>query len=1094
MRGTGTATVMFTDLVDSTGVRSRLGDDAAEDLRRTPDQLLRDSVAAHGGTLVKWLGDGGMATFVSASEAVSAAITTQQQIDLHNRRAAQHRLDIRIGLSAGDVLWEAEDCFGRPVIEASRLCGEAEAGQVLVSDVVRLLSRSGDGAGFRSCGSMELKGLDRPVLAHEVVWEPLSVLPTANGQPELPELLTGRGRLGFTGRDGQMTEAQLIWKQALTGDRQALLVSGEPGIGKTRLAGEIALEAHRQGASVLYGRCEENLGAPYQPFAEALDHLLRFVPQEHLRDQLGRYPEELTRLNPDLTEVVSDLAPPLASDAETERYRLFEAIASWLSAAAAPRGLVLVLDDLHWAARPTLTLLQHVLHATGGARLLIIGTYRDTDLGRTLPLSALLADLRRSPGVTRVALSGLDRDGVAQLVADAAGHDLDSAGQSLATAVHGETEGNPFFVGEVLRHLRETRAIYQVDGRWVSDLTVGQLGIPEGIREVVGRRLDHLSTEANEVLPVAAVIGREFRLDLLARVASLPEDLVVSGLDEACRARLLEETGVGCYRFSHALVRSTLYEELSATRRARVHAQVARALEESTPDDAVALAHHYAEATVAGDLQKAAAYSQLAGDQAMGQLAHDQAVGYYAQTLELLAEAPNPDQASRTEALLALGEAQRRSGDAAFRETLLSAAALARQIGDTDRLVRAAIANGRGFWSMAGQVDRERIEVLEEALARLGDDDTPERARLLGRLASELMFTDDRALRERLSDEAVAVARRSGDVTALADVLTEGGPANYTPWSVQRAAAAMRELLELVPSLNDPYRVAIAHLWSYIVSVFVGADPAIGNAQLEAAVRIGRDLGQPTVQWLTTFWRATQAQTEGRSADALALAEEALTMGQASGQPDAWTWYAGQLTTVYRETSQLGELVDAIEQEVVTHPGLPAWEIVLAQAMCEVGRDDEARAIVRRFVDCQAGTVHLPEDVLWIFSVAALSGLAAGLGESDALTVLYDELLPFRHLTVHGGVAFYGSAEHHLGVAAAALGRADEALQHLEQAIATHERLGARFFLGLSHAELARLLRARNSAGDQERAVASESLARELAEQTGGASILTRLP
>ncbi|MBK5307950.1 MAG: AAA family ATPase [Frankiaceae bacterium] len=1094
MGSTGTATVMFTDLVDSTGVRSRLGDDAADSLRRTHDSLLRGRVAAHGGTLVKWLGDGGMATFASASEAVAAAVATQQEVDLHNRRSPGQRLEVRIGLSAGDVLWEADDCFGRPVIEASRLCAEAAPAQVLASDVVRLLARSDDGAGFRSCGPKELKGLDRPVETHEVTWEPLAVIPVVSGQPELPQLLGGRGLLRFTGRDGQMTDAQQVWKQAVTGDRQALLLSGEPGIGKTRLAGEIALEAHRQGATVLYGRCEENLGAPYQPFAESLDHLLQSLPRDLLPDQLGRYPEELARLTPLVAERVQGLAPPLSSDAETERYRLFEAIASCLSAASTARGLVLVLDDLHWAARPTLTLLQHVLHATAGARLLLICTYRDTDLSRTHPLSALLADLRRSPGVTRVALGGLDRDGVAQLVAQAAGHDLDPDGESLATAVHAETEGNPFFVGEVLRHLRETRAIYVQDGRWVSDLTVAQIGIPEGIREVVGRRLDHLSADANTVLPVAAVIGRDFHLELLARVCDLPEDVVVTGLDEASRSRLLEETGVGCYRFSHALVRSTLYEELSATRRARVHARVASELERSAPDDAIALSHHYAEASVAGDLRKAAAYSHLAGDQAMEQLAHDQAVGYYAQALELVADAADVPPGTRAETLLALGEAQRRNGDPAFRETLLRAARLASETDDTERVVRAALANSRGFWSMAGQVDRERMAVLEEALARIGPADTADRARLLGRLASELMFTDDRPLRERLSDEAMTVARNSGDLTALADVLAEGGPANYTPWSVHRADAAMRELLELVPSLGDPYREAIAHLWSYIVAVFVGDDRAASDAQLEAAVRIGKDLGQPTVQWLTTFWRATQAQTEGRSTDALALAEQALAMGQASGQPDAWTWYAGQLTTVYREQGRLGDLVDAIEQEVTTHPGLPAWQIVFAQALCEVGRTDEARVIVHRFVDVPTRELHLPEDVLWIFSVAALADLCARLDETDALALLYDELLPFRHLTVHGGVAFYGSAEHHLGAAAAALHRENDAIEHLERAVGAHERLGARFFLGLSHAELAGLLSRRGAPGDAERASTSAQTARALAEETGGATILRALP
>ena len=1091
MASTGTATVMFTDLVDSTGLRSRLGDETADAVRRTHDTVLRSAVEAHGGRLVKGLGDGGMATFSSAADAVATAVAVQQGVDVHNRRSADMRIDLRIGLSAGDVLWEGGDCFGRPVIEAARLCAEAGAGEVLVSDVVRLLGRSADGSRFQARGLRELRGLDVPVDTHELVWEPLSTLPTAAGQPELPELLERGGQLGFRGREEQLAGALHVWKCALAGERQALLLAGEPGIGKTRLAGELAVLTHRQGAAVLYGRCEESLGAPYQPFAEALDHQLRTVPAEDLRSQLGRYPEELTRLVPALAAALPDLGDPLSSDAETERYRLFEAIASWLSTTAADRGLVVVLDDLHWATRPTLVLLQHVLHATTRARLLLVGTYRDTDLSRTHPLSALLADLRRAPDVTRVSLGGLDVEGVAAILADAAGHELDEEGQALAVAVHGETEGNPFFVGEVLRHLRETKAVYQEDGRWVSDRTVAQLGIPEGIREVVGRRLDHLSADANAVLPVAAVIGRDFSLELLARSAGLSEDVVVSGLDEATQARLVDETGVGCYRFSHALVRSTLYEELSVTKRARVHARVAAELEQSAPDDLVALAHHYAAATVAGDLHKAAAYSARAGDAAMEQLAHDQAVVYYTQSLELLGEATDVPVGTRTETLLALGEAQRRSGHAAYRETLLEAARAAREAGDTPRLVRAALGNSRGFWSMAGQVDRDRIEVLEAALDQLGDAVTPERARLLARLAVELMFSDDRALRDRLSAEAVAVARSTGDALALADVLAAAAPAEYTPWTIEQAEEWVIELRELVPALNDPYRLAMAHLWAFIASFFASRDPDETVEELMHAERLTTELAQPTLQWLTGVWRTCYLQTRGRIDEALALVHETLEAGQGSGQPDAWTWYAAQLTTLYRESGRLVELLDAIEDEARNNPGLPAWQVVRAQALLEAGRTDDAREVLRGLVAPGSRTVGLPQDIMWFFGVAALSAVAADLGELDVVALMYDELLPFRHLSVHGGLVFFGAAEHWLGVAATALGRHDRALEHLEAALATHERLRAQVYLGLSHAELARLLTLR---GDTERAEQSVALARALAEETGGASILSRLP
>lgn len=1094
MASRGTATVMFTDLVDSTGTWKRLGDAAADALRRRHDELLRRAVGEHAGTLVKGLGDGVMATFVAASDAVAAGIAVQQAIDIHNRRFSDERLSVRIGLSAGDVQYDGLDCFGGPVIEASRLCTAAAGGQILAADVVRLLARSVTADAFRSLDPVQVRGMDSAVPVSEVAWQPVGSMPALFGQPALPTLLRSSRQLGFAGRDHELDATKLIWERALTGDRQALLLSGEPGIGKTRLAGELAVLAHNQGATVLYGRCEEDLGAPDQPIAEALDYLTSALPAEELTGSLGRYPEELARLVPALAMLLADLPAPLRSDAETERYRLFEAVASCLASAAGPRGLVLVIDDLHWATRPTLVLLQHVLHATSEAKLLVVGTYRDTDLTRTHPLGGVLADLRRSPGVTRLALGGLDLDGVIKLVSEAAGHQLDAAGQSLAVAVHAETEGNPFFVGEVLRHLRESGAIYQQDGRWVSDRTTAQLGIPEGVRDVIGRRLNRLSTQANAALSVAAVIGRDFPLDLVARVGGQSEETVVAGLEEACAARLVEETAVASYRFAHALVRSTLYDELSATRRARMHATVAAQLEQTHADDVVALAHHYSAAGVAGSISQAVEYNQRAGDQAMNQLAHDSAVTFYLQALELLAGLAAVDEPRRCNLLIALGSAQRRCGDDTYRGTLLDAADLARRAGTPEQLTRAALANGRGFWSMAGRVDQERINVLQYALDQHGTAATADRARLLARLASELMFSHDRTRRETLAEESIAVARRAGDPLALAEVLAELGPSTYTPWMIDRGVVWMAELRVLAAGLEHPYLLAFGHLWTFVNTYLSASDQQLATDSLDSAEQLAADLGQPTLRWLTSVWRAALTQMQGNTEHALALAEQAFRIGQEVGEPDAWTWYAGQFTTIAHELGQDPELIETIEREVANQPGLPAWQVVLCATLCDVGRHGESKAVLHSLVDVPTATIRLPQDVLWIFGIARLLLVASDLQETDSVELLYRQLLPFRHLSVNGGVSYHGSAEHSLGIGAAALSWYDEAITHLDAAIADEERLGARLFLGLSYAELANVLLQRDSPGDHDRAVSATASARALADETGGVLILTRLP
>ncbi|HEV8628500.1 MAG TPA: adenylate/guanylate cyclase domain-containing protein, partial [Acidimicrobiia bacterium] len=399
-----TAIVLFTDLVGSTELRSRLGDDAAEALRHTHDGLIADAVEGHRGRLVKHLGDGVMATFAGASDALGAAVAIQQALDRHNRSGASGvPLEVRIGASAGDVAFEEADCFGTPVIEAARLCAAAGGGQILVTEIVRLLAGTGGGHRCTPVGALDLKGLPAPVPACEVAWEPL-----AEPSLPMPALLTGAGRI-FVGRDEELERLGRLWKDATSGERRVAALAGEPGIGKTRLAVALAAAVRDLGGVVLAGRCDEDLGVPYQPFVEALRHYVTRAPER----RLGRHPGELARLLPDLAQFVDGLPEPLRSDPETERYRLFDAVAAWLSDLSAEAPVLLVLDDLHWAAKPTLQLLRHVLRFSEPLRLLVVATYRDSDIGRGHPLGDLLAELRRDGQVERLALSGLDAAGVA---------------------------------------------------------------------------------------------------------------------------------------------------------------------------------------------------------------------------------------------------------------------------------------------------------------------------------------------------------------------------------------------------------------------------------------------------------------------------------------------------------------------------------------------------------------------------------------------------------------------------------------------------------------------------------------------------------
>src|SRR5438067_3894811 len=312
-----TAIVVFTDLVGSTELRSRLGEDAAEELRRHHDRLIVGAVEGNRGRLVKNLGDGVMATFTGASDALGAAVAIQQALDRYNRSGSSDvPLEVRIGASAGDVVFEGDDCFGTPVIEAARLCGAARGGQILASELVRGLARAGGGM-FTPIGSLELKGLTEPISVVEVGWEalPQSSVP-------LPTFLTDIGRI-FVGRDGDLDRLGQLWKEAAAGELRVALLAGEPGVGKTRLAAELARLVHDDGATVLAGRGDEDLGVPYQPFVEALRTFVGHMSPGDLAARLGRYPGELARILPEVAERLPGVAPPLRSDPETERYRLF---------------------------------------------------------------------------------------------------------------------------------------------------------------------------------------------------------------------------------------------------------------------------------------------------------------------------------------------------------------------------------------------------------------------------------------------------------------------------------------------------------------------------------------------------------------------------------------------------------------------------------------------------------------------------------------------------------------------------------------------------------------------------------------------------
>jgi class 3 adenylate cyclase/tetratricopeptide (TPR) repeat protein len=633
-------TILFTDLVGSTQLADRHGDQAAEQVRRAHFGLLRDALAEHAGQEVKSVGDGQMAVFPSAVDAVACATDFQRAVDRHNRRpGTTHQLEVRVGLHVGEPIREGDDYYGSTVNVASRLCNAANGGQILASDLVRALTRTQAAAEFRRLDAIELKGVEEPVEPYEVIWSPAT-----EAELPLPPALTTATRSPFVGRDAAFESLQVEWKRASSGERRTVLIAGEPGIGKTRLARELTHQAHEDGAIVLFGRCDEDALVPYQPFVEALRFYVSVCARGDLVDQLGEAAADLTRLVPEIGDRISGLPPAESVDPEAERYRLFRAVARVLTEAARNAPLLLILDDLHWADRPTLALLRHVLRDPAPAPLLVCGTYRDTDLDRKHPFAETLADLRRENAYERVLLRGLSHEEIIAMLEVAAAQKMDPAGLALAEALETETEGNPFFIEEIVLHLVETGTIYREGDRWVSGArSPAQLDIPEGIREAVGRRLSRLSDDANEALAQASVLGPRFEYAALRVMSDMDDARLSRALEEARNIQLLLEAELDArpaFMFAHALVRQVLYEELSLPRRQQLHLKAAEALVTTHPSDTPlgSIAAHYRAAGAAADPQKAIDYSLLAGQKAVTVFAFEEALKHLEAARELMEE------------------------------------------------------------------------------------------------------------------------------------------------------------------------------------------------------------------------------------------------------------------------------------------------------------------------------------------------------------------------------------------------------------------------------------------------------------------------
>ena len=597
----------------------------------------------------------------------------------------------------------------------------------------------------------------------------------------LPDRLAQAAATPWVGRSTQLDRLRGELEAAREGQTGLVLLTGEGGIGKTRLLAELAAGA--EGFAVLYGRCDEEELFAFGPWIELLGAHLATVPDAELPGLLAQDAGALARLLPELGTRVDGLEPPTAGAPEVERRRLFTAVEALVTRLAERSPLVVMIDDLHWADRSSLLLGRHLVRAGGLGRVLMLGTYRDTDLTERHPLVEILADLEREAPLDRIGLGGLDPEEVVELV----GAHAQELQPDTVRAIGRETHGNPFFVKQLLRHIEE-------EGE---ERPGGGFGLTAGLRDVIARRVERLPDEAGQVLRVAALAGRDFELGVIERVVDLPEDELLDMLDAAVRAGILLEvqSTPGRYSFVHALLRTALEDQLTTTRRARLHRRIGEAIEsryrdrlEGHLDD---LARHFAAAGPE-EVDRAVTYAERAAAQAAGRLAHEEAADLLAGAV-MAREADEPvDQPELTRLRLALAAARMRAGqwDAA-RDTYARAAQSAREAGAPTLLAQAALGHSGGSWERFGTEDPSSVALLREALDLLPGEDSGLRAQVLARLSGVLYYSPgSEETTGPLARQAIEMARRLDDEPALATALAAAQYAYWRPGQAHERARA----------------------------------------------------------------------------------------------------------------------------------------------------------------------------------------------------------------------------------------------------------------------------------------------------------------
>ena len=1094
----GVITFLFTDIVGSTPLWDRdptLADAAV--IRH--DEILAEVVDDAGGVMLRHRaeGDSTFSVFFRPTDAMAAAVEGQRRLD-REPWADGAPIAVRMGIHTGEAIERGGDYYGPQVNRAARVRGLAGAGEILLSSATERLVRASVPPSVRlvSRGTVELRGLAEPELIFDVVDDerPLPIYVTGPGSSEAGSVGAAVDASAsrftdvvadlpawpfpFAGRIEEAAVVRQLAVDARAGTLAAVTLVGEPGIGKTRLAVECARAAVGDGAVVLFGRCDHEVALPYQPVAQALGALVAGLPLVTL-DAWGReFGVHLARLLPGVRRRLPWLPPDPPGDPERNRHLLFDAVRGLLDLVLAVRPIVLIVDDLQWADRQTLQLLRYLSGALAARPLLVVFTCRagEAPRGDEGPAS-LFAHLRRHHTYREISLTGLDGATLRPVAFALAGDDA-AESEALADRAALESDGNPLFFVELVRHAMET-------GGFAGDRADG---LPAGVRDVCLQRVQRLGPRATEVLATAAVAGLDFGLDEVTVALDADLDEVLDVFADSMDVHLLAEGAeAGRFRFTHALIAAALVDNLGPLRAARRHIQLATALSALHPDPvgahSPAVAAHLVAAGTLADRRAVRACARAAGDHALAMLAPDEAQRWYETALALLP--PGDADGTRRGLLLALGTAQHQAGVASFRETLLEAARLAAAAGDDDGLVAAALANNRGDRSRAHFVDAERIAVLRQAAA-VSADVAPRaaasHARLLARLASELSHDPDWRRRLAISDEALSIARASGDRATIADVLRLRFEATRMPDTLQSRRAEAAELVQLAEALDDAGLKVSGHMTSARAALESG-DVVSMDAHFAAAWSLRDEVRLPFVLWNTTSHVVERHTIRGDLAAAEQCAVELFSLGKQLGEPDAGAVLTHQMMLIRSAQGRIGEEIPRIAAAWERYPHLVALRVTLAFAFAETGDLDRARELIDIDVDEEFAAHH--RDLHWVVTMALAARVASMCDHPEAARLLMPLLSPFPTQLTYSGAGSTGPIAADLGRLCIVLGDYPAALAHLDIALDIARGMGAPLWIAEIRLAEAAARRARGFDEDDVLAVAAVRESAEIAERHG---------